>query len=149
MDQPTTSLPDVIKNFLYLPTFLVGMEMQSFTILIVFIMLDMITGIWRVAVIEGGHEIKSAKAINGLVSKMLFALIPLIVAYTGKGIGVDLTAFASGCLSLLIVSTAYSAIGNIYTIRSGKTVAEFDAVRLILNGMKRLLDNMNPPNDKI
>ena len=132
----------VIKNVLYVPAFFLGMSMHSFSILFVFIMLDMMTGIWRVYVIQGGEAIKSRHAINGLVSKMLFIVIPLIIAYTGKGMGVDLTALATGCLGLLIASTGYSVIGNIYTIRTGSVVVEFDAVRFILVRIRDLLDKL-------
>lgn len=137
-----------IKNLLYVPAFLLGMEMHSFTILLVFILADMVTGIWRVAVVSGAHEIRSAHAINGLVSKLLFAIIPLTVAYTGQGIGVDLIPFATGTLSILILATGYSIIGNIYTIRTGIVVKEFDAVRLILNAFRKLLENVMPDSHK-
>lgn len=146
MNIETITPTSIVKNLMYIPTFLLGMSMHSFTILIVFIACDMITGIWRVAAISGGKEIKSAKAINGLASKMLFAFVPLVIAYTGKGIGLDLAAFASGTLSLLIVSTAYSIIGNIYTIRTGVVIAEFDAMRVILNAVKGLLDKITIDN---
>ncbi len=138
----------VVKNILYIPAFLLGMEMHSFTILLVFIIVDMITGIWRVGVTKGGQEIKSAHAINGLVSKLLFALIPLVIAYSGKGIGVNLIDFAKGSLSVLILATAYSIIGNIYTIRTGEYVKEFDAVRLILSAFRKLLDSSIPQGHK-
>lgn len=130
----------IFKNILYIPAFLLGMQMHSFTILLAFIVVDMITGVWRVAIVHGGKEIRSVHAINGLVSKLLFALIPLVIAYAGKGIGVDLIRFATGALSLLILATGYSIIGNIYTIRSGVPVKEFDAVRFILSAFRRLLE---------
>ncbi len=132
----------IIKNALYVPAFFLGMSMHSFSILFAFIVLDMITGIWRVYVLQGGEAIKSRHAINGLVSKMLFIVIPLIIAYMGKGMGVDLTALATGCLGLLIASTGYSVIGNIYTIRTGSAVVEFDAVRFILVRIRDLLDKL-------
>ena len=137
----------IIKNVLYVPVFFLGMSMHDFGILFVFIVLDMITGIWRVYVMQGGTAIKSRHAINGLTSKMLFIVIPLVVAYTGKGIGLDLTALATGCLGLLIASTGYSIIGNIYTIRTGIAVAEFDAVRFILMWIRNLLDKLTADKD--
>lgn len=138
----------IMKHLSYIPAFLLGMSMHSFTILFVFIMLDMVTGIWRVWVTQGPAAIKSRHAINGLASKMLFMLIPLIIAYTGKGVGLDLIAAAAGCLGLLIASTGYSIIGNIYTIRTGVVVAEFDAVRFILNGIRKGLEKMTDGDHK-
>lgn len=142
------SVTAIAKNIGYIPAFLLGMSMHSFGILFIFILLDIFTGIWRVGVVVGGNGIKSRHAINGLASKMLFILIPLVIAYTGKGIGLDLTKMAGGFLGLLIASTGYSIIGNIYTIRTGKEVAEFDAVRLILMSIRRLLDNLTDNKDR-
>lgn len=145
----TLTIGAIIKNTLYVPAFFLGMSMHSFSILFAFIMLDMITGIWRVYVLQGGEAIKSRHAINGLVSKMLFIVIPLVVAYTGRGMGLDLTALATGCLGLLIASTGYSVIGNIYTIRTGSVVVEFDAVRFILIRIRDLLDKLTVDKNNV
>jgi phage-related holin len=138
---------EIFKNLMYFPAFLLGMSMHSFSILFVFILLDMITGVWRVGITTGWHAITSRAFINGLASKLLFIFIPLVIAYMGKGINLDLTAFAGGALSLLIVGQAYSIVGNIYTIRSGKKVAEFDVVRIILGQIRNFLDRITRSYD--
>jgi len=129
----------LIKNILYVPAIFVGLSMQSFGILAVLLILDVITGIWRSWSMYGGDSVTSAKAINGIISKFLFLLIPLVVAYMGHGAGLNLVAVAQAALGILIFATGYSIIGNIYTIRTGVAVKEFDAVRLILSWIEEYL----------
>lgn len=138
----------LLKNAMYIPAFILGMSMHSFGILFCFILLDMLTGVWRAVVTDGSKSITSTAFINGLASKLLFMLIPLIVAYMGKGIGLDLTAMAGGALSMLILAQGYSIIGNIYTIRTGQRVTEFDAVRFILVKIKDLIDSVTVSQNK-
>lgn len=66
----------------------------------------------------------------------------MTVAYMGHGAGLNLVAVAQSALGLLIFATGYSIIGNIYTIRTGKAVAEFDAVKLILIWIQSLLEKL-------
>lgn len=132
----------VFKNLLYVPAVFVGLSMQSYGILAILLVLDVVTGVWRSATVNGGASITSAKAINGIVSKFLFLLIPMTVAYMGHGAGLNLVAVAQSALGLLIFATGYSIIGNIYTIRTGKAVAEFDAVKLILIWIQSLLEKL-------
>jgi len=149
-DPPTATMTawTVIKNAMYIPAFLLGMSMHSFTILFALIVLDMVTGVWRGVVTNGANSITSFAFINGLVSKMLFMLIPLVIAYIGKGIGVDLHELATGCLSVLILGQGYSVIGNIYTIRTGVPVTEFDAVKLILAKLRDMIDSITISQNK-
>lgn len=146
-NEPITTLA-IAKNVGYLPAILLGMSLHSYGILAVFIAFDIVTGIWRSAVINGGQSITSWKAINGLLSKFLFLFIPVVVAYMGKGMGLDLVALAQSALGLLIGATGYSIIGNIYSIRSGKAVKEFDAVKYILLAIERVLEKLEPDGHK-
>lgn len=131
-----------VKNALYIPAVFVGISLQSYGILAAMLVVDVITGAWRSAVVNGGASVTSFKAINGLISKFLFLLIPVTVAYMAHGVGVEMKELAQGALGVLIFATGYSIIGNIYCIRTGKSVKEFDAVRLILIQIERILQNL-------
>lgn len=135
----------VVKNLAYVPAILVGLSLHSYGILAIFLILDIITGIWRSAAINGGSSITSWKAINGFMSKFLFLLIPVVLAWAGQGVGLNLVALAQSALGVLILSTGYSIIGNIYTVRTGNAVKEFDAVRIILLQIENLLKRIEPP----
>jgi uncharacterized membrane protein len=69
----------------------------------------------------------------------MMLLIPMIVVLTGRGIGLDLHMLAVWSLNMLIVSEALSIIGNIQEIKTGKEVAEMDAVNLILGKIRNVL----------
>lgn len=100
---------------------------------------DIITGILRAGTIKGWASVTSSSFGFGIAFKALIILIPLIVALTGKGIGIDLLFMAKGALSMLIVSEAYSIIGNIYSIRTGKDQEEFDAVNWSIARVREIL----------
>ena len=147
-DQSDLLVAAVVKNAMYLPAILVGLSLHNYWILAVMLLLDVITGAWRSAVVNGPDSLTSWRALNGLFSKFLFLLIPLVVAYMGRGMGLELVAVAQSALGLLIFATGYSIIGNIYGIRSGRVVREFDAVRVILTWLERFLDKLAPDNHK-
>lgn len=129
----------ILKNLGYIPAVYLGISMEQFTILAVLLVVDIITGIWRSAIVGGGQSVTSWKAINGFMSKMLFLLIPLVIAAAGKSVGVELVVLAKSALGLLTLATSYSIIGNIYGIRTGKVVKEFDAIHYILIYIEKLL----------
>lgn len=147
MDTPTTTYV-TIKNLSYIPAMILGLSMHSYSSLAVLLIIDVITGAWRSSVLEGGQSVTSWKAVNGLVSKFLFLLIPLVVAFMGKGIGLELVSLAQSALGVLILATGYSIIGNIYTIRTGIRVKEFDAIRIILKQIEALLEKFEPQSKK-
>jgi len=73
-------------------------------------------------------------------------LLPLIIAYTAKGLGVDLSAMVSGSIYVLILSEAYSALGNILAIRTGEDVDEFDVISITIGKIREILLNMMNKN---
>ncbi len=135
----------IIKNALYLPVILLGLPSESYTILGVFIGIDMILGIARTGIIYGGKHIRSYRFSVGLISKLLMITVPLLVVWTGRGVGINLFVIADWSLRALILSQAYSIFGNIYAIHIRKDVPEFDAVSWILRkiqvSMLSLLQN--------
>lgn len=129
------------KNALliFLPTLLAGINPLGVQVLGVFIGVDIITGIVSSVRVDGWRKITSKSLAFGITFKMLMVLIPLLVAWTGKGIGIDLTTMATWSLNVLIVSESLSIIGNIQQIKTGEPIEEIDAVMLITNRIKKVL----------
>lgn len=127
------------KNSLYVPFFLLGMSIHSFYILGVFILLDIITGMIRSCRIDGCRTITSKTFAFGITFKGFIVLVPLLVALAGKGVGMDLTFMARGALSMLILSEAYSILGNLYSIKTGVKQEEFDAVNWSIEQVRKTL----------
>ncbi len=132
----------ITKNLMYIPAFFAGLvsaDQDTITALIILMTIDIITGIIKSGKTKGWASIKSTILAAGLLSKLVLLLVPMIVAYTGKGIGVDMVFLVKGTLTVLILSEAYSALGNIQAIRTGKEVPEFDAVAVLLKSIRKSL----------
>lgn len=130
-----------LKNFIILtvPFILAELSIQSVAILSVFLVLDVITGIISSVRVYGTGKLNSKTFSFGILFKFLILFIPIIVVWTGKGIGLDLLMFAVWAINMLIVSEALSIIGNISTIKTGEPVKEIDAVNIILGKFKKIL----------
>lgn len=141
----------VLKNLGYIGAVFLGISLHSYAILAAFLVIDTLLGIVRVATVHGGRAIKSYRLVSGLMSKMTVILVPLLIAYTGKGIGMDLHYLATSALSVLILAHAYSILGNIHSIQLGRDVYEFDAVSWTLTkiqlAIEKLLKNGAPDKE--
>jgi len=134
----------MIKNGLYIPAFLmaIGFPEQmswSITALTVLMIIDFLTGILASAHIDGLRSITSKRMIAGALSKMVVLLIPFILVIAGFGIGIDLEQYVQGTIVILILAEAYSNLGNIQSFRTGKRVAEIDAVSAVLKGIRNYI----------
>jgi hypothetical protein len=131
-----------VKNamLIFLPALLAGINPLGVQVLGVFIGLDILTGVISSIRVDGWHKITSKSLAFGITFKMLMVLIPLLVAWTGKGIGIDLITMATWSLNVLIVSESLSIIGNIQQIKTGEEIQEIDAVMIITNRLKKFLE---------
>lgn len=133
----------MLKNVSYGVAFLigaVGLSTQAFAIFGVLIIGDTITGVIRSLKLRGGRSVTSLKLTSGVISKLLIITVPLIIAWAGKGAGINLHALAQGALSMLILAEAYSVLGNIHAIRVGKDLKEFDAITYILEKVRGIIE---------
>ena len=142
----------IMKNLMYIPAFFAGLvsaDQDTITALIILMGIDIITGIIKSGKVKGWTSIKSTILAAGLLSKLILLLIPLIVAYTGKGIGLDMVFLVKGTITVLILSEAYSSLGNIQAVRTGKEVPEFDAIAILIKSIRKtLLKLLNKSIDK-
>lgn len=128
------------KNLAYIPAFLLGLSSESYVILACFMALDTFLGVMRVYVVHGGKYIRSYKLTAGIVSKLSVLLVPLLIAYTGKGVGLDMLWLAQWALGALLLAQFYSIVSNIYSIRLQKDVDEFDAVSWVLRRVQKVIE---------
>lgn len=111
----------------------------SVVVLSVLIILDVITGIIKSGAIYGWQSVRSKVLQRGVMAKLLLLMVPFVVAFIGKGVGISLSYVAQSSINLLILSEGYSIIGNVYAVRTGTDKQEFDAVAYVLRGIKNLL----------
>ncbi len=140
---PTTSLI-ALKNFAYIPAFIIGLGInpEAVSILAAFMLIDIVLGVAHSAALHGGRSIRSRTLIHGIVSKFLVLMIPAILVYTGKGVGMNFVPLITATISVLILAEAYSMLGHIQSIRSGEDVIEFDAVSLVLKSIRNFIEKL-------
>lgn len=139
--EPSTILI-TLKNLGYIPAVLLGLSTQSYIILLVFMTVDMLTGITRSYILHGGRAVKSYKFVNGITTKILIILIPLLLVWAGKGSGYDLSIIAEWTLGMLILAELYSILGNIYAIKIREDIHEFDAVAWVLGKLRFIVEGI-------
>ena len=106
-----------------------GINAEVFGIFSALVVTDFVTGILKARTL--GQSITSNKAKYGVASKFSLVLLPIVMAAGAKAIGQDAgTLFVWG-MNLLIISEVYSIIGNIYTVRSGTELPEWDVISLL------------------
>lgn len=132
----------LIKNLGYIPAFILGLSTENYAILAGLMILDTITGVIRAGVVHGWRSVNSHSLSFGILSKMCLILTPFVVVLAGRGSGVDLTLVATGALSVLILSEAYSILGNTQSIRIRKDVMEFDAINFFLTRLRKGLEKL-------
>lgn len=139
MNEPIT--PSVIaKNLAYIPAMYLGLSIENYGILATLMFLDLITGIVRSGIIHGWRSVTSRIATIGILTKMTMILIPLVIALAAKGVGMNLLVVAQMALGTMILSEAYSVLGNIQAIRIRKDIKEFDAINLLLTKVRSILE---------
>lgn len=115
-----------------------GLPVEPAAVLAVLMVVDFIAGI--TCSIASGKPVTSHKMKVGLMSKCGVMTIPLVMALAAKGLGADFTWLINWSVSLFILSEAYSIVANIYTARTGIAIPEWDAVSMLLNRLKSILE---------
>lgn len=115
-----------------------GLPAEPAAILAVLMCVDFVVGVGRARVM--GEPVTSHKIKVGTISKCGVMTIPLVMALTAKGLGVDFNWLVGWSISVFILSESYSIVANIYTIRTGVAAPEWDAVSLILSKIRSAID---------
>jgi len=139
------------KNSSYVLAFIassqyLGLAPESVGILAGLIVVDIVTGVAKSGILYGWRSIRSSRLASGTLAKMLLLLVPASVAAAGRGIGIDISAVAQSAITVLILSQAYSVIGNIHAVQTRTEKNEFDAVAFILRSVRDVLERFMEKN---
>lgn len=104
---------------------------EQIFILAILMLLDFAAGVAKQFRIDP-RKITSARAWLGLIKKVGTLIVVLTVALVLKGIDVNGTTYITSILGIFIMAEGYSIIQNIYTIRTGESVPEFDVVSIVI-----------------
>lgn len=134
-----------LLNMSYVAAFLgtlayLGFQPESIGIFVVLVVLDVIFGTIRAAIVDGCGTVRSAILSKGIIAKMLLLGVPVTCALGLKGVGFSPDLLAQSVVNVLILSETYSVLGNIHSAMYKVPKNEFDAVQWILRFIKKLLD---------
>lgn len=121
-----------------------GLPAEPAAILAVLMCIDFVAGVSRARTL--GEPVTSHRIKVGTISKCGVMTVPLVMALTAKGLGVDFNWIVGWTISVLILSESYSIIANVYTIRTGKIAPEWDAISLILSKIRSAVDLLDKRN---
>ena len=102
--------------------------------------LDFISGLTKAYVC--GEPITSRRMKAGAASKLILLLVPLAVALAAKGAGRDLDPLLGWVISLMILAELYSFVANLYAIKTGESLPEFDVIHAVGKRIQRILEAM-------
>jgi len=102
----------------------------------VLILIDYFTGIRKSKVL--GENISSHKMKYGILSKVYLLIVPLSFAFAGKASPFDLSFVISTSLFLLVLSEMYSILGNVYTVRTGEELPEWEVLSIMAKNIRKL-----------
>jgi len=125
---------DSVAIFLILLIQMSGITPEAFTLLFALMIFDTITGIGK-RISLGKTDITSKKFMLGLSAKISLLVLLLFFGYTVKLITGSSETMISIVIWGFIAAELYSSIQNVYTIKTGKEVTEYDATSIILGGM--------------
>lgn len=122
-----------------------GLDQEVFTIFGYLLLIDYVSGMMKAKAI--GQDITSSRMKYGIASKMSLMLIPLVLALTAKAVHGDADNVLYVGMNILVLSEAYSIIGNIYTIRTKETLPEWDAVAALGHKIRSILIKLSGDED--
>lgn len=126
-------------------TFL-GLNAETFFLFSLLLLFDFITGIGKARAL--GHNITSDKMKYGIISKMSLVIIPLVLGIAAKAMQMPSENILFIGMNILILSEAYSIIGNVYAIRTKDELPEYDALALLGKKIRSMLIKMSGGDDK-
>lgn len=125
-----------------------GIPDKQLTILGVLMAIDVMTGIAKAYWIDPRSITSHALGV-GILKKFLTVILIYTLALVGKGVNIPPAHFMEWGLSILIMAEWYSAIQNIYAVRTWKVLPEYDVISIILKKLsdylKEKLDNATIP----
>ena len=133
-----------LKLLIYAGFAYLHMNKEAFGILIVLMCIDSLVGAVKSARL--GDEFKFRTLLWGISMKLIFLMIPVVLALMGKALGYDFHLAVNIVMAILTVSEGYSILGNIYMAKNRVKLKKVDIVSLMINTlrgmMKKSLDNL-------
>lgn len=96
--------------------------------------IDFISGVGKQYRIDP-VQITSHRAWLGAMKKIATLIVVLSVALVLKGLGIEEEKYLTAVVGIFIAAEGYSTIQNIYAIRTGNILPEFDVISIVLKAL--------------
>lgn len=126
-----------IKTAFYSAFVFLNINTDIVKILLALMFLDTLFGIWKAVVMN--RKIKAGILFEGIISKAMILLIPMVLALISKGVGYDFKLFPDIILKVLIMAEGFSIITSFYTIRTKKEPKDVDLITMILTSLRKIM----------
>jgi phage-related holin len=140
MLETTTFLKIVYNTIIFVVSTLLAylnISIEPFGLFAVLLIFDYITGLMKAKRLN--ESITSNKMKYGLASKLVLLLIPLTIAIASKAVGADAHYILLSGMYILILSEAYSIIGNVYAFNKKEELPEIDALAVLAKYIRNIL----------
>lgn len=126
-----------IKVFVYSAFVFLNMNTDIVKILMILMFCDTLFGLCKAISLK--RQIKFNILLEGLVSKAMILLIPMVLALIGKGLGYDFKVLPDTVLKILIVAEGFSIFTSLYVMRTKKEPENVDIITMILVSIRKAL----------
>lgn len=113
----------------------------QFSILSCLMIIDFATWVWKQYVLDP-KKITSHRAWLGLIKKVSTLMIFLALGLMFKWLNISAIEYIKWIISIFIMAETYSIIQNIYAIRTGKLLPEYDVISTVLKLMWTYIQNL-------
>lgn len=117
-----------------------GLPSEPAAVLAVLMMIDFVSGCTKACV--SGENLSSRRMKVGVASKLMLLLIPLSGALAAKGMGQDMAWLIVWVVNVMILAELYSIVANVYTIRTGENLPEWEVTSIIGKKIQRMMSSM-------
>ncbi|WP_422105563.1 phage holin family protein [Winogradskyella sp.] len=129
-----------IKAFIYSLFIYLEMDVDVVKILFYLMVIDTVLGV--VKSLKLGYKFSMKKLGYGFISKLCVLLVPMTLAFIGKGLSYDFKWFVNVVMDILIVSDGISIFSNVLTIKTGKEVKNIDIMTSLISLIRKYFINV-------
>lgn len=117
-----------------------GIDTYAFTVLLVFMLLDMIFGAWKAKRVKELANPTSKEAKKGIVTKAVMFTIPVVAGLMwGLFDKENALKIVNTLIIALAIAEGYSVLGNASAVYSRKNITEYDAVTYVFKTVSSII----------
>lgn len=117
-----------------------NIDIKTTKVLMALMFIDTFSGLIKSSVLH--HKISLKKLINGILTKFLLILVPMVLALVGKGVHFDFTWAVTTVMSLMIVSEGLSIITNFLSAKTKKNIEQDDFITKLLMNIRKMFGSI-------